>query len=683
MSYPINNQRINPRLNPAIGNVPMQGLDTNSIKSGVNETVSDSPVTKAVDQKNSGLLLAIMAPTALGIIYAMNQFSKACGGAYDKSLVGKIGKTIDDFIYNHKTLASISQKLENWSANGKNFLYNKIAPKSKILNTFLNTPSIAELQTAKTMTVGTIAEIGSEAVSKLQECGTKGLINFEEIGTSLQEVEHLKETIHTKESISRVMELYEKLGNKTITEDAFKGVVAEEKKSVIGHFKDLFKFLKKDIVFSEDLNKMKALEGLGRKTWLGKTIPNLIIRSLEGLTNGNAGGKLGILMGSFIIADAIKKTIDAPKGHGEKRKTFAENLIYNEGWYLTMPIAMATMNHLGGLRYIGIDKTNLETYRKHLADFNKRVKNAEITDKAVYKQEKKALKELKKQLLKPVTDIAKTDKFATKTMKTLKNLAYVPIRAAARILTWGRELPAGFTPEKIVKSAKEHNLLGSIKESIVTNAKKALQILKYKKLRTFQGVAGGAIRFGVFMFAISPFFAKIFARGSHVIFGKPTHSVLDEGKEEDEKEKHAKNVVQPTASMPVNQTAMQVKPQEQAVQTLPVNQPVAQPQMVPSVQQVNRQVIPNAQDNYLPPRVVINPQVMQPSMMINNPDMTKTGPTAPKENMVPKAPEPVRTYIPSSEPVKVAPKQYENDTKAQSALNKANAAEQQAIRFIH
>lgn len=664
MSYPINSQRINPNLNPAMGiNTSLSGVDPNSIKSSVNDTVNDSPITKAVVSEHKGLVAILMAPIFAGLVFAMDKFNKACATQADgTNLLTKV-RDFGDKIGNHKIFQSKSiGRVQGFVNTVRKFVNEKLIDKSRILTAMFRTPSKPVNNMVVTQALGTGAEVAKSAAEALKEYAqlekqgkapvTYNLdklkaMGFEKNGEA--DIEAFEKVINDSHlNINKIIDICEKLAKNGIeikNERAVKipltKYIFREQKYLTDFIPWTKRYLGKKINFSEFSNKLSALECKEGVTALGRFLPKALLRNIEALTFGMNGGKVGMIMQAGMIAAAIKKTIEAPKG--EKTKTFAENMLYNQGFYLTIPISTKVMHYFGGLQYIGMGKDNVEKFREEeLKTFNEKAAARLLT-----KEQHKAGKRVLLDALKGDTRILKTDSFGVKSAKFAKNLVYRPLKRAARIFMVGLETIHPYIP-------KNAGQVETFLRKVFFNCKRG---------------AGYPVRFLAFGFITAPFFAKLFAKASHIVFGKPTHSVLDEGKEEKEKEKQ-QQAAQQHPTMPVRTARVQTPVTEQQMQT-------SQPQMaMPS------QLIPNSKDNYLPPRAIINSQGQQPSIVVDN-NMVNTVPVAPKENVAPKTPEPLRTYIPSSEPVKISPKQYETDTKAQNALSKANGAEQAALKFVH
>lgn len=637
MSYPIN-QKINPTIQPTMGinginNAPLQNVDTEKI-------VNNSPVTKATQHDNYGLLFGLMVPTGAAIAWFMNKFSNANKGEYKDSAVGKIGAWGDKIgskkVFNNPFVKGVQDNYSKF----KKFLNDKVIAKNKILTAFFKTRSQPTNHMVLTMANGIESEISSSAVQFFEKYTENGknvdrvkklFPNFVENGNvNLEKYQDIVKNSykHTEE----IRQACLNMGNESYKLEKGGQLPLPKwisKKEI--YLSEKLPFLKKlfckETYFSEFANKLtaaKGANGTAHVTALGKALPRQTLRVIEGFTNATTGGGIiGVLMGSYIIADAITKAVKAPKGNGEKRKTFAENMIYNLGFYLTMPLALKIMHSFGGLQYIGMSKEKVEEYRKNLAEFNAKAQAGEITE-AEYKAGKKQLLDA----LKGETKILKTDSAGTKALKFVKNIIHRPLKRGGSIMTAGLE---------------------SIKAYIPKNATTQQKFFRNLRTNMKNYCFGGPLRFGLFLFAIAPPLAKLSAKASHLVFGRPTKSVLDEGKEEKEVKE----------APPINPT----------IPTMP--QQLGQPQVIASTMQPVQSQASSAFNQ------------IQAGPRANLIDMYKANQSNQKMMSAPK--EPVRTYIPSSDGVVIQPntEQDKKDKKLESMLNKSYNAEKTATKFVH
>ena len=632
MSYPIN-QKLNPTYQPTMGlnQQQLQNVDADKIQQGLTQNSALKGVTGG-EEKNGWMAPVLTLPVFLAMGKGMDVFNKKCGGDYNTSVLGKVGDWGEKVGSGKFFQSAPMQKLEKAFTSAHNTFYNKIVPKNKILSAIFTTPSEPKNHMVLMMKGGTKSEVAADAIQKIEEylktAGNElkhGGKNFD-----ITKLEELKKISHSEAGVKQILEICKE--NRAAVVDAKRiGKIpfTKGKKylSEVPGMKWVGDVFGRKVEFAEYANKMEVFTNPKATTWLGKSLPKGLLRVVEGLTNGTAGGKIAILMAAYFVADAIKKTIDAPKG--EKTSTFSENLTYNEAMYLTMPLGLKIMHGMGGLQYIGVSKEKVEAFRKAQTEFNDAVKAGLYKDEAAYNTAKKEIKAI----LKPEI---KGNGFT----KFLKGTVFEPLKAAARFLTVGLENFESFNPKNITK---ESGFL-----------EKAGQFFLHGKAKGFKWALGGPTRFIFYLFVIAPPLGKLGAKASHLIFGRPTKSVLDEGEEPKKEE-----TKQPLPVMPRNQSQ----------QTLGL----AAPQKTDTL--ANSQMAPVQGGN------VVNQYNVTPQTNL------VANATAQKTMAMPQ--EPVRTYVPSSEGVKIQEGNDKNNRlgigvpAVDMAMSRADRAEQVANKYAH
>lgn len=547
MSYPIN-QRINPSVPPSTGLSAQQLQEIDAVKQGVNQGIDNHPVTQAV-KDNPVLKAGLTVSIWFGLAQLMNKFNRACATRADgkPNILDKIGN-FGDKIGEHEIFKSSGfNKLIESGDKAKGFLRKNIVDKSAILKAFFDTPTEPKSQMPKMMMKGTLGE-GANDVS--QACtayaqkldGSYDLEKLKKLGVTAEKLEEI-----SKNDVAHVDEIIGMC--KRMPTDEFVEL-AKAKSFIPGgtKIKKLFrdkilgekiytKLFGRRIYFSEMANKLEALKGVKGnfcKTSFGKAFLKAILRALEGLTNGTVGGKIAIAMQAGCFADAIIRTMKAPKG--EKTKTFAESSTQDLAFYLMIPSAIILMHRFGGLKYIGLNKEGVENYRKALAEFNKKAEAGGFASKVEYKQARKALSDM----LKGDTKILKADAFGTKMLKSFKNLLHKPLKWGANIITVGLETKSGLLRPGTGKMENFFKDFGSM-------LKKG---------------AGFPVRFILGFAVFLPFLSNLAVRGSHLVFGRPTKSLLD--KEEDEKPKKEQQSPQLAMTQPQVQPSQALITQAEA-----------------------------------------------------------------------------------------------------------------------
>jgi len=661
MSYPIN-PKINPYAQPLTGSgqLALPAVDKDKVKQDINNTPVAKAATSVVD--SPGVLVCLMVPIWIGISKAMDKFNAACANKLDgsKNLLKKIGDFGDKIGEKIGLKPLAESKNTGFIANAKKFINTKIVDKSAILRAAVRTPSVPTSKMAITQSLGTIGEVandGAQMIGKYTN-GGKDLEKVAELGFK----DYAKVIDSPAEHIDEIIKACRKKGVQESVDMAKKG-----------SFQFVRDFLGRKIYWSELGNKLEALKGIDNPNQvnaLGRALPKTTIRVLESLTNGTAGGKLAILMQTYILADAVIRTIKAPKG--EKGKTFAENVIYNAGWYLAMPLSLNLMHNVGGLQYLGMKggeaaATNVKkvSYKAAKKAFKTSGNKAEFdaAKKAINEKADDALKLFRKEgnvknyraAVNAVNEKMAAGGFGAdeKTYKGIIDEFKAAYKAKGAVKWYQKPFKA---IGKLMTTGLEH-----YRAFIKPTDNKFIKALKNTKFNV-KNSSGSILRVVMFMAVIAPFFGKLSAKASHLIFGKPTKSVLDEEKTEE-------------APKPV---AGQAVPTANGAAAQPTAAPVAPAATKPAVQAPTPAQI-QASGNLLNAYKAANPvapQVAAPQVAAPKAAMPQAVTPQPKSQ------EPVRTYIPSSAPVQIQGQATDSSDKVNATLNKANAAEQEAIRLL-
>ena len=230
-------------------------------------------------------------------------------------------------------------------------------------------------------------------------------------------------------------------------------------------------------------NKLRSMTEPTSK--LGKLIPKAAYTGMRGLVF--TGGALAIL--AFVapgIAQTIVDTKNAEKG--KKTATFANGFMEAISWVISIPIAVKTMFGLGGLKYLGQDKNQVQQYRYELKNFNNKADNSLFANKAEYDAALENLNSMKK----------------TKDLSLGKKL----LKKVGNIMMVGHETP------------KPYKEAGKTVENLARKIPYALK----------EGAAY-PVRFGLYMFAFAPIVDKALSGLCRLAFGKPDEKV-EEKKEQ-------------------------------------------------------------------------------------------------------------------------------------------------------
>jgi len=682
MSFPIN-PKINPyQQQPAMGmnsessgnNGVGMGINTSQLQGQLQNIDADQVKQKSVlknfsndDDKDDVIFkstgigskkTALMAvPLALGMAYGAGKFNKACQNKdYDASLIGRInnwGERVG------QKYSFIDNGLKR-TGDAINLFKIKVIDKIGPLSAFFNARVISKH--AENQIKMTSSSLGSSAIEKLNKHLENGgtLKGFKDNAAATAEIGKLSATAHEKETIEKIIKICGQQDNTTSqVKNAFEIPLYKRITGKQKYLSDFIPFLKrfaKEDSFSEHVNKLTAYIAPKGKTLIGKNIGKVILNIREALTQGSGSGGigLGIILAAYFIADSIKRAIKAPNVNGEKRKEFAEGLVSNLGWVFTMPIAISAIYHFGGLQYIGMGKDkatiqkNVKAYRNALEDFNKQATNREFANKAEYKAEWEKIKNMYKGYTKLNLKAEDTPKTA---WKILTNIINKPLRLAGKILSVGLERRLPY----MSRDSKGLGALGNMVKKMPYHMK---------------GATGWVGRFLLCMMVTIPFFDKWFAKGSHLIFGKPMHSILDEGKESKEK---------------TNQPSQPRMPQQPAQQMMkPAQKSLYNNQMNPNINDTRS-------SNYISSTPIQRQNLLDMYKAKSAPQEMMSMNQAPARTYMPSssapamisANEPIRTYVPSVAGVVINPQvTMQENAKANEAFLKADNAEKRASQHL-
>ena len=617
--------------------------------------------------------LGLTAAIGYGIGQGMEHFGPKCEGEYSKTILGKLGSWGDKFSTDTKVGRFIERVFRK-----KDRLIDKWADNSRIGYAMKNHSTRPEWKFAKMPWYGLhgflsmdtqnvfeqfLKPIGDN-VQKLEQYGLKPeeiknfaqslagkskqeaalLIQLEELrllgvdpnvtiqNPQLDNLQKIAKELKVKKLGFDSVEAYEAIA-KDFAEHPKEVMAAMEKAVKNGDFhisinrhaggfmaKLKSHFGGRKVSISEYLNKYKAALGKGNTTSLGRALPKSLGWLVEGCTNRFAGGKLAPFMQAFIFADMFYHTYKAPKG--EKTKTLAERFVNDFTYFIGATLGLVGIHKIGGLKYLGTDIAGREAYRAAQVAHN--VKNAGkgFATKKLWKESKKAVDAL----------------LNTKSLKWYEK----PLQKLGCLINMGNEhFKPYLSPNKM-----NMNLLRRI---FNTN------------------IIGVPLRIWAVIFAITPILVKATTKTAHAIFGKPTHSVLDEDEENSADPSQA--AIDMTNSAPAGPN-----PQTSNVNNMPNTNLI-------------KQTVSASQNN-------INNQVNQ--QQAQNPVNTNNAPqNAPVQNAAPtvnpannqvainnnnnnndnnNTQEPARSYIPS--PVGIAA-QPQDTSAADKAMADADKAEKQ------
>lgn len=694
------NSNINqyPQSLTGLSSSPLPTIDNEKIKQDLNNNAVVKKANSAIDKPivTAGLVGGFWVLLAT----VVTRFNEACRGGkildeagkwtgkydgkYENSILGRIEKfgekAEDTKFFKSKAYQGFTAKYRGL----KSWVNEKVINKSNILSSMFNTPSKPSVGPAKMMSTGTLGEVSAHATSffdkyvmehsELQgvvKLKTKNLAEYEKTintpkvaeaikkikGLGFKDLEHYCEVMkdtHVKSSIEKIIET---TGRKEVSETAlYIGKSATNLAKEDSLISKIFgpkagqwakKLIGTEVAGSELHNKLRALN-IAKEAPLSKALPKITMRLVESLTNGTAGGKFIIAMQAYFLADALKKAYHAPKG--DKFQTFMEELVSGTAMYLTMPLAMSIIHKIGGLQYIGLNKETVEKFRKDLTLFNEKAENRLFKTVEEYAKEKPTLKTLKKENL-----------------SLFKRSIYKPFELVGKFVTVGLEGARKFLKPG---SGKWIDAMKNNKTPFISGIVKNLgKLIENPKLILKKGL-GFPVRFLIFGLAIAPPLSNLAVRLSHLFFGRPTKSLLDKEKPEEDKNKTAEKTA---GAAPANTSLLpqidKSQPNAETSATSPLIPPAVKPQLnvvTPATNSgLNGNLVnmskpnPQHQNNY------ISPQTQE-----NNKSKQEDKTTAP-----------VRTYVPSTSGVQVQPTNVEPD-KLSAVMQKADRVEQEAMKYL-
>ena len=388
------------------------------------------------------------------------------------------------------------------------------------------------------------------------------------------------------------------------------------------------KFLREKVTFNEILNKAKLIENYKNfKSPLGAKLSGGLFRSLEAATNGMVGGKLGVLMQALFIGQSLKSAVDAPKG--EKVSTFMEELVSMMAYTLTMGLQMRALNSVAGLKFIGMSEADYKNYHRAVALAKQAAKSGDARN---YYRFKNAI-------------------------KTYEARANANLKPWQKPVKWfGKLLSIGRVKETVRPLKSKPKNAAQIPFTGLKNTFKAIPY----KLKTVGGFVGRA---ALIMAVISPVFSNWAVKISHKIFGKPTNSILD-GMKSDEQA----NIPPETSSLPGQAP---VVPQQTSAQVKPGN----------LVDIMNNRYRNPALQTAANPRAVPPTGTSQQAPAGNLVSQVPIG----SQSMTPQASAPVRTYMPNpvlGDETFVDPGLQQKYSVINAAILQAEQAEREAQKFL-
>ncbi len=610
--------------------------------------------------------LGLTTAIGYGIGQGMDYFGPKCEGKYEQTILGKLGSWGDKFSKDTKVGRFIERGLRKI-----NIGWYKLSNKSRVVYTLRNHSTCPEWQFAKmpyyglhgflSMDTHTVLENYTKPITNVERkflgfiprASKNDFSKLEQYGLSEDAIKNFKNSLNGKtfleqakalqvkelellgatnidatksleelQATARELKITKKLGFNSVAEfDKVMKNVVEHPKEIMQAFErataggqDLHisigrgtgsgflgklksHFMGRKVSISEYLNKYKATLGKGNTTHLGRALPKALGWLVEGCTNRFAGGKLAPFMQAFIFADMAYHTAKAPKG--EHGKTLAERFVNDFSYFVAMTLGLMGIHKVGGGKYIGTDKAGREAYRAALEIHKAKNKAGEFLTKKAFKDSLKSVN------------------------------AHLNVNG----LKWY---------QKIWQKAARFINIGNEHGGVWNNPN--AKVMNFVRKLASKNLIGVPLRIWLGMAVVTPIFVKATTKIAHLIFGRPTHSVLDEDEEEQENNNETTQ----------NSSQMQNQPQA----------PHTDPNSLPDTNLIKQTV--NGQ---------YNNQDGQTTQTTTTTTQTTNNPTTDSQGRLQ---EPVRTYIPS--PVSMI--QGKDPSAANMALANADRAEQEIANIM-
>ena len=366
----------------------------------------------------------------------LDKYTKACGGEYEKSLLGRTVK-FGDKIQNSQFFQSPKTKSTLEALGSVKTGWNKLVEHSAILRAMKYTKSQPEWEMAKSEMLTQRQRIVHDfkQITEKLKLTKEGYVPLSDLGLTKAEKKMLKEVSNSSNlseaeksvrvQLSRLGWAEEDILNALAKEDKGVQTVKDKIISLTEKNADWFKKLGEDPT-EKMLNEVQEVSGkLGGKVkiglgeykllgmplgWITKPfqrnmgcdeihnrmrsiskesgpLGRFFAKSMQmihrGLTFG--GGKLGLLL--FIAPGLVESAINVRKAENKQKvSTGISSFVNHISWVITFPLALKIMHSLGGIQYAGMSEEEVRKCRKIRNAVNKANK------KGVYAKDKEKYK---------------------------------------------------------------------------------------------------------------------------------------------------------------------------------------------------------------------------------------------------------------------------------------------------
>lgn len=547
------------------------------------DTYQGQPVPKESSPLRSA---AFVLPTWYGLNKSADLFNKSCGGKYEKSLMGRLGRFGDYLagatLFNNRITRKISSGWSSFKTKAQAFI-----DKHPMLSAMQKTPTEPENQMPKSfMESQTECDI-KEATAELEDFIQKTPKSLKESGATKAEIDALKQKYGTnifgkiKNERAAIQEFQlRKLGGDNLAQR----IISKESR-----VPDIIRRYEARIAAMSptDPARTKALERLGRLNEMAGDYRGFKLKDLKIKTLGLGGGVLETIKsnplahGATVEAALDKAATAAPKlsRHANKLKalripttklgkllpklsklgmrgmtfgggilntafiafplatsiknavdapkdkktgTLAQGVMDAMSWVISMPLALLGMHGINGLKNTGLSKSQYKLFKDELKAFNLKTKSGGFATLAEWSAEKARISALK-------TVSGPQSKF-TKFMKGIGEFLSVGLEQFK---------PFKESTEGLTGAAKRAAKSGNIKRAMPNFLKNCL---------------GYPLRFALYMFAFAPVVDKVLSWGTKALFGEAYEP--DKIREEMEKAAQERAQLYPGPKIVPNQEAV-------------------------------------------------------------------------------------------------------------------------------
>ena len=484
----------------------------------------------------------------LGLIKGVDAYAKACGGEYEKSILGKATSLGDKIAESKFWARKIPKAVLNGTEKGINGI-KSLFSKSSVITAMKDTPARAEKMMAKSEIIprdvrflhdfNEITEMyfGEKSPGLLSIFKKpKEWVDIYDLGLDKAEKEVLKKQFNVKrlsqlsnskeaanwallkrlgdipdDEINRIINSADanvQVKNKLLkalnlmddiqaikkNPEKYVEKVREVTQKVRGRIKigkDHYKFLGPFQMFERAIgcdhvaNRLHSTK-LGIDGGARTKLGRFFANAMHKIHRGLTfgGGKFGMFV--FIVPHFILGLSNVKKADkSEKVGTFAKGMVDPISWVFTFPAAIAATYALGGIQYAGMGKDKVDMLHNIIDKFNA----TEFADKATYDKARKSLEKRIKALRR-----VKNENIITKTLKGISKFFYQDL---------GK-----------IKPFEGSNAIGNFVRKLPN------------KLRN---IGFEPLRFILALFVLESFFRGLIEKGTKLVFGK----YYDEEKEKE------------------------------------------------------------------------------------------------------------------------------------------------------